>query len=181
MRLSGAACEAGFDLAEVKRITEKANANTRSMGVALSGGTIPGEQKAAFTLADDEMEIGMGLHGEPGVRRDKLQTADEIVNQLMEAILADIPFAKGDEVCVLVNGLGSTSRLELMIVARRTMQILAEVGIHIHDIIVGSIAVCQEMAGCSVTLLRLDDELKKLYDSPGWTMVFGAKGFNPAK
>ncbi len=181
MRLAGAACEAGFELDEVKRITEKANANTRSMGVALSGGTIPGAPRAAFTLADDEMEIGMGLHGEPGVRRDKLQTADEIVNQLMEAILADLPFQKGDEVCVLVNGLGSTSRLELMIVARRTMQILAEAEIKIHDIIVGSIAVCQEMAGCSVTLMRLDDETKKLYDSPGWTMVFGAKGFNPGK
>jgi dihydroxyacetone kinase-like protein len=125
------------------------------------------------------MEIGMGLHGEPGVRRGKLQPADEIVDQMMELILADLPFQPGDEVCVLVNGLGSTSRLELMIVARRTMQILSKVGIIIHDIKVGSFAVCQEMAGCSVTLTRLDEELKRLYDSPGWTMVLGAKGFNP--
>lgn len=175
IRLAGAACEAGFELDEVKRITEKANANTRSMGVALSPGTIPGENKAAFILGDDEMEIGMGLHGEPGVRRGKLQTADEIVDQMMAAILADLPFTRGDEVNVLVNGLGSTSRLELMIVARRTVQILAEAGISIHDIIVGSFAVCQEMAGCSVTLMRLDDKMKRLYDSPGWTMVLGAR------
>ena len=127
------------------------------------------------------MEIGMGLHGEPGVRRGKLQPADEIVDQIMEAILADLPFTKGDEVCVLVNGLGSTSRLELMIVARRTMHILAEAGIKIYDIKVGSYAVCQEMAGCSVSLIRLDDEMKRLFDSPAWTMLFGAKGFNPGK
>jgi dihydroxyacetone kinase-like protein len=151
------------------------------MGVALSPGTIPGENKAAFSLADDEMEIGMGLHGERGVRRDKLQSADEIVNQMMGAILTDLPFTKGDEVCVLVNGLGSTSRLELMIVARRTIQLLAKAEIKIHDFIVGSIAVCQEMAGCSVTLFKLDDEMKRLYDSPGWTLLFGAKGFNPGK
>jgi dihydroxyacetone kinase-like protein len=175
IRLAGAACEAGFELVEVKRITEKANANTRSMGVALSPGTIPGEEKAAFTLADDEMEIGMGLHGEPGVRRGKLQTADEIVNQMMEAILADLPFTRGDEVNVLVNGLGSTSRLELMIVARRVMQVLAGAGISAHDIIVGSFASCQEMAGCSVTLMRLDDEMKTLYNTPGWAMLFGAR------
>jgi len=179
MRMAGAACEAGYELDDVKRLTEKANANTRTMGVALSPGTIPGEKKAAFTLADDEMEIGMGLHGEPGIRRDKLKTADEIVDQMMEAILADLPFNKGDEVCVLVNGLGSTSRLELMIVARRTLQLLKKAEIQVHDIKVGSLAVCQEMAGCSVTLMRLDDEMKKLYDSPAWTMVFGETGFNP--
>lgn len=181
MRIAGAACEAGLELNEVKRVAEKANANTRTMGVALSPGTIPGEDKTAFTLADDEMEIGMGLHGEPGVRRDKLQPADVIVDQMMELILTDLPFNKGDDVCVLVNGLGSTSRLELMIVARRTLQNLAKDGINVHDIKVGSIAVCQEMAGCSITLMRLDDEMKTLYDSPAWTMLFGEKGFNTGK
>jgi dihydroxyacetone kinase-like protein len=176
MRLAGAACEAGLELDEVTRVTEKANANTRTMGVALSPGTIPGEQKAAFTLAEDEMEIGMGLHGEPGVRRGKLQTADEIVDQMMEIILADLPFTKGDDVCVLVNGLGSTSRLELMLVARRVRQVLAEARMQVYDFIVGNFAVCQEMAGCSVTLMRLDEELKSLYDTPCWTMLFGARG-----
>ena len=176
-RMAGAACEAGLELEEVTRIAEKANAHTRSMGVALSPGTIPGEEKAAFELGDDEMEIGMGLHGEPGVRRGKLQPADEIVDQIMELILADLPFKNGDEVCVLINGLGSTSRLELMIVARRTLKILSQAQINVHDAKVGNFAVCQEMAGASITLMRLDDEMKELYDSPAWTMLFNQIGF----
>ena len=181
MRIAGAACEAGLDLDEVRRVTEKANASTRSMGVALSPGTIPGEKKAAFSLADDEMEIGMGLHGEPGVQRGKLQPADVIVDQMMELILADLPFSKGDTVCALINGLGSTSRLELMIIARRTLQNLSKAGIGVHDIKVGNFAVCQEMAGASITLMRMDNELIKLYDSPGWTLLFNQKGFNTGK
>jgi len=176
-RMAGAACEAGLDLEEVTRIANKANANTRSMGVALSPGTIPGSQKAAFDLADDEMEIGMGLHGEPGVRRGKMQSADEIVDQMMALILSDLPFDNGDEVCVLVNGLGSTSRLELMIVARRTLQLLSQAEICVHDIKVGNFAVCQEMAGASITLMRMDDEMKELYNSPSWTMLFNQKGY----
>jgi dihydroxyacetone kinase len=181
IRMAGAACEAGLELDEVKRVTEKANANTRTMGVALSPGTIPGEYKAAFTLADDEMEIGMGLHGEPGVRRDKLLPADVIVDQMMDLILKDLPFNKGDDVCVLVNGLGSTSRLELMIVARRTLQNLSKAEVKVHDIKVGNFAICQEMAGASISLMRMDDEIKKFYNSPSWTMLFGEKGFNAGK
>jgi len=181
LRIAGAACHAGYDLDEVARITEKANANTRTMGIALSPGTIPGEPKASFELAEDEMEIGLGLHGEPGVRRGKVQPADEIVDQMTDTILPDIPFQKGDDVCVLVNGLGSTSRLELMIAARRTLQNLTKAGINVHDIKVGNYAICQEMAGCSITLLRLDDELRKLYNSPAWNIAFGDKGFNTGK
>jgi len=176
MRMAGAACDAGFDLEEVKRIAEKANDNTRTMGVALTPGTIPGEPKAAFSLGDDEMEIGMGLHGEPGIRRDKMQPADKIVDQMMEMILADLPFKKGDNVCVLVNGFGATTRLEMMIVIRRTMQLLDEAGISAHDIKFGNFATFQEMAGCSITLMKLDDELKKLYDAPMWSLLFGQKG-----
>jgi dihydroxyacetone kinase len=178
MRIAGAACHAGYSLDDVARVTEKANANTRTMGIALSPGTIPGEPKASFELGEDEMEIGLGLHGEPGIRRGKLQSADEIVDQMTEKILADLPFIEGDNVIVLVNGLGSTSRLELMIATRRTLQNLTKAGVHVHDIKVGNFAVCQEMAGCSITLMKLDDEMKKLYDSPGWTMLYGEKGFN---
>lgn len=181
IRMAGAACEVGFDLDEVTRIAEKANANTRSMGVSLSPGTIPGSEKAAFELADDEMEIGMGLHGEPGVRRGKMQSADEIVDQMMDLILSDLPFKNGDEVCVLVNKLGSTSRLELMIVARRTLQLLSDAQIRVHDVKVGNFAVCQEMAGASITLMRMDEEMKKLYESPSWTMLFNQKGFTSEK
>ena len=181
MRIAGAACHAGYDLDAVEKVTEKANMNTRTMGIALSSGTIPGEPKASFVLGEDEMEIGLGLHGEPGIRRGKLQPADKIVDQIMEMVLADLPFKKGNKICVLVNGLGSTSRLELMIVTRRTLQNITKAGLIVHDIKVGNFAVCQEMAGCSITLMRLDDELKTLYDSPGWSMLFGQKGFNPEK
>jgi dihydroxyacetone kinase-like protein len=173
IRVAGAACDAGFDLDEVKRLTEKARDNTRTMGVALSPGTIPGENKAAFELPDDEMEIGMGLHGEPGVRRGKMQPADSIVDQMMELILVDLPFKKGDKVCALVDGFGSTTRMELMIVVRRALQKLAEAGISVHDVKAGNFATCQEMAGFSITFMRLDEELEKLYDTPHWSILLG--------
>ncbi len=177
-RIAGAACYSGYDLEAVKQVTAKANANTRTMGIALSPGTIPGEPKASFILGDDEMEIGLGLHGEPGARRGKIQPADEIVDLMMDSILKDLPFKKGDDVCVLVNGLGSTSRLELMIATRRVLQDLTKVSIHVHDIKVGNYAICQEMAGCSITLMRLDSELRKLYDSPSSALVFDKCGLN---
>lgn len=173
IRIAGAACDAGFDLDEVKRLTEKARDNTRTMGVALSPGTIPGENKAAFELPDDEMEIGMGLHGEPGVRRVKMQPADSIVDQMMELILVDLPFKKDDKVCALVDGFGSTTRMELMIVVRRALQKLKEAGISVHDVKAGNFATCQEMAGFSITFMRLDEELEKLYDTPHWSILLG--------
>ncbi len=176
MRMAGAACDAGFSLEEVKRIAEKANDNTRTMGVALTPGTIPGE-KPAFTLGDDEMEIGMGLHGEPGIRRDKIQPADTIADQMMDLILPDLPFEKGNEVCLLVDGFGSTTRMEMMIMIRRVSQRLDKEGIKLHDVKFGNFATFQEMAGCSITLMKLDDELKKLYDAPMWSILFGQKGF----
>ena len=136
-----------MNLEEVKRVTEKARDNTRTMGVALSPGTIPGENKAAFDLPDDEMEIGMGLHGEPGVRRGKMQPADAIVDQMMELILVDLPFKKGDKVCALVNGFGSTTRMEQMIVVRRTFKNLTEAGISVHDVKSGNFATCPGNGG----------------------------------
>lgn len=180
MRIAGAACDAGFDLEEVKRIAEKANANTRTMGVALTPGTIPGE-KPAFTLGEDEMEIGMGLHGEPGIRRDKIQPADKITDQMMDMILKDLPFKKGDEVCLLIDGFGSTTRMEMMIIIRRVSQILDKEGITLHDVKFGNFATFQEMAGMSITLMKLDDELKKMYDAPMWSILFGEKGFATKK
>jgi dihydroxyacetone kinase-like protein len=180
-RIAGAACRAGYDLNEVKKVTEKANFCTRTMGVAVSPGTIPGEPKASFFLGEDEIEIGLGLHGEPGARRGKMQPADEIVDQMMEAILHDLPFKKNDDVCVLVNGLGSTSRLELMIVSRRILQNLTKAEIHVHDIKVGNYAICQEMGGVSISMMRLDSELRKLYDSPGSALVFERSGLNGRK
>ncbi len=139
MRIAGAACDAGFNLEEVVRITEKARDNTRTMGVALTPGTIPGE-KPAFSLGEDEMEIGMGLHGEPGIRRGKIQPADKIADQMMEMILADLPFKKGDDVCLLVNGFGSTTRMEMMVMIRRASQLLDKEGITLHDVKFGNFA-----------------------------------------
>lgn len=181
MRIAGAACHCGYDLDAVKQVTEKANANIRTMGIALSPGTIPGEPKASFMLADDEIEIGLGLHGEPGLRRGKMQPADEIIDSMMDMILNDLPFKKGDDVCVLVNGLGSTSRLELMIAARRTLQDLTKAAVRVHDIKVGNYAICQEMAGCSLTIMRLDSELRKLYDSPSSALLFDKNGLTTRK
>ena len=172
IKIAGAVCDSGLDLDEVKRVVEKARDNVRTMGVAFSPGTIPGVGKPAFELPEDEIEIGMGLHGEPGVRRGKMQPADSLVDQMLELILPDKPIVKGDEVCVLIDGFGSTTKMEQWIVMRRTLQVLAEKGIKVHTSVAGNFATCQEMAGFSITLLRLDDEIKKYYDYPAWAPVY---------
>jgi len=172
IKIAGAACEDGLDLDEVKRVTTKARDNTRTMGVAMSPGTIPGENTPAFTLPDDEIEIGMGLHGEPGVRRGKMKPADELVDEMLSLIIADLPFQAGDEVCVLIDGFGSTTRMEQFIAMRRTLQNLEKLGIKVHKAEAGNYATCQEMAGFSITLMKLDDELKKYYDWHVWSSVY---------
>jgi dihydroxyacetone kinase len=172
IKIAGAACDAGLDLDEVKRVAVKARDNVRTMGVALYPGTIPGSEKPAFTLPEDEIEIGMGLHGEPGVRRGKIRPADELVDEMMALIMKDLPFLAGDEVCVLVNGYGATTRMEQLIAMRRALQYLEHSGLPVHNAEAGNYATCQEMAGVSVTLLRLDDELKKYFDAPAWSPVY---------
>lgn len=175
IKIAGATCDAGLDLDEVKRITTKARDNTRTMGVALYPGTIPGEGTPAFTLAEDEIEIGLGLHGEPGVRRGKIQPADKLVDEMLSLIIPDLPFKAGDEVCVLIDGFGSTTRMEQLIAMRRTLQNLEKLGIKVHQADAGSYATCQEMAGFSITMMRLDDELKKYFDWPVWSTVYKNK------
>jgi len=172
IKIAGAACDAGLDLDEVKRVVEKARDNVRTMGVAFSPGIIPGTSTPAFVLPEDEIEIGLGLHGEPGVRRGKMQPADKLVDQMLELILPDKPIVAGDEVCVLIDGFGSTTKMEQWIIMRRTLQVLAQQGIKVYKSVAGSFATCQEMAGFSITLLRLDDELKKYYDYPAWAPVY---------
>ncbi len=176
IKIAGAACDAGLALGEVKRITDKANSNTRTMGVALSPGTIPGVGKSTFELPDDEIEIGMGLHGEPGVRRGKMEPADRLVDKLLDSIVGDLPFKSEDEVCLLVNGFGSTTRMELLICMRRALERLAELGIRVHDAQAGNYATCQEMAGVSVSLFLLDGELREYYDRPAWSPAFYKRG-----
>ncbi len=171
-KVAGASAAEGTDLDGVKAVTEKAMANLRSMGVALSPCTIPEAGRPTFTIGDDEMEIGMGIHGEPGVRRGKMETADEIAEQLTKAILADLPFQSSDEVAVLVNGLGATPKEELYILYRRVKAILDEVGIKVHRLYIGEYATSMEMAGASITLLKLDDELARLVDAPANSPFF---------
>jgi dihydroxyacetone kinase-like protein len=165
-KLAGAKAETKAPLAEVKRIAEKAVASTRSMGVALSPCTVPAAGRPTFTIGEDEMEIGMGIHGEPGVRRGKLEPADKITDLLMESILGDIALAKGEEVSVLVNGLGATPKEELYVMYRRVHQILSGRGIQVYRPYIGEYATSMEMAGASVSLCKLDRELKALLDEP---------------
>jgi len=166
IKIAGAVSAVEKDLDEVYRVASKARDNLRTMGVAVSAGSIPETGEPTFELPDDEMEIGMGLHGEPGVYRTKLLPADALVDQMMERILADLPFRAGDEVALLVNDLGATTMMELLIVNRRVHQILREQNIRIYDTVVGSYCTCQEMAGFSITLMKLDEEIKRYYDMP---------------
>ena len=142
------------------------------MGVALAAGSIPETGEPTFELPDDEIEIGMGLHGEPGVSREKILPADVLVEKMMDRILADLPFVAGDEVCLLINDLGATTMMELLIVNRKVRQILRAKGIEVHDSVLGSYCTSQEMAGFSITLMRLDDELKRYYDMPADSFGF---------
>jgi len=172
IKVAGAASATLGDLEEVVRVTVKARDHTRTMGVAVAAGSIPETGVPTFLLGDDEIEIGMGLHGEPGVAREKLLPADRLVEKMMDRLLPDLPFQKGDEICLLVNDLGSTTMMELLIVNRKVRQILREASIEVHDTVLGSYATCQEMAGFSITLMKLDDELIKYYDWPADSLAF---------
>lgn len=166
IKIAGAAAEKGFSLEEVARVTQKANCHTYSLGVALSSGTIPGAVEPTFTLNDDELELGLGIHGEPGLEKRKMMPADELVDLMMDKLLSESQISRNKEVCVLINGLGSTTLMELLIVNRRVSQILEERGIKVYEMDADSYCTTQEMAGFSITLLELDEELKELYDAP---------------
>ena len=140
--------------------------------MALTPCTVPAAGKPNFTLDENEMEIGMGIHGEPGTHREELKTADEIVTHLMDKILADMNLAKGDEVAVLVNGLGGTPLMEQFIINRKVNKILEEKKINIYKTILGEYMTSIEMAGFSISLLKLDDELKVLLDAKADTPAF---------
>lgn len=171
-KCAGAAADAMLSLDEVKRVAEKAAANVRTMGVALTPCTVPRVGKPGFEIGDDEMEIGMGIHGETGIRRGKLEPADQIVEEMMDKIVADLPYVNGDEVAVLVNGLGATPLDEQYIVTRKIDSYLKEKGIKVHRYYVGEYATSIEMAGFSISLLKLDDELKGYLDAPAQTPFF---------
>ena len=165
-KICGAAAEAGQSLAEVRDLCKKVNAQGRSMGMALTSCTVPHVGKPTFALPEDEMEVGVGIHGEPGRTRMKLKPADEIVELLMEPIISDLPYRSGDEVLLFVNGLGGTPLIELYIVYRKAAEIAKKAGLKITRNFVGSYITSLEMAGTSITLLKLDAQLTKLWDAP---------------
>lgn len=168
-KCAGAKAEAGGSLTEVKAVAEKVIANVRSMGMSLSSCTVPAAGKPSFTLAEDEIEIGLGIHGEPGTHREKIRTADEIVDHLLGKILSDNPLASGDEVAVMVNGLGGTPLMELYVANNKIAGILAEKGIKVAKTYVGNFMTSLEMAGFSISVLKLDAELKSLLNAPADT------------
>ena len=172
IKIAGAASAVSANLDEVYAVASRARDNTRSLSVALSAGSIPETGQPTFTLAADEIEIGMGAHGEPGVYRSKLMPADALVDMMVARLLADLPFAGGDEVCALVNGSGATTMMELLIVNRRLQHLLAEAGIRVHDTVIGEFLTTQEMAGFSITFMKLDEELCRYYDMPADSFAF---------
>jgi len=165
-KIVGAAAEEGADLATVTALCQRVQDNVRSMGMALTSCTVPAAGKPTFDIGDDEMEIGIGIHGEPGRERRKLAPADEITEALATPIIDDLPFQSGDRVLAFVNGMGGTPLLELYVVYRKLAEILDGRGVTIARNLVGSYITSLEMAGCSITLLKLDDELTRLWDAP---------------
>lgn len=165
-KIAGAKADEGASLKDVKKITDRAIANTRTMGVALSSCTIPAAGEPTFTIGEDEMEIGMGIHGEKGIKRGKLKTANEIAEIMTMKVIEDLPFKEGDQVSVLINGLGATAPQELFILYRMVYQILEENKIKVYKPFIGEYATSMEMKGASISLFKLDNELKKLLDAP---------------
>ncbi|GHV13306.1 dihydroxyacetone kinase subunit DhaK [Spirochaetia bacterium] len=176
VKIAGAACDAGLSLEEVVKITEKARANLRSIGVAISPGQIPGSEKPTFELGENEIEYGMGLHGEPGIKRTTMNPADELVRIMYQNLIKDMPLKNGEEVCVLINGLGSTTVLEMGIVFRKVKQLLEADGVKIYDADINSYCTCMEMGGFSISFMKLDDELKRYYDAPCFCPYYAREG-----
>src|SRR6476660_6266278 len=165
-KIAGAAAEQGRDLAQVADVARKVNANGRSMGVALTSCTVPAAGAPTFELGEDEMELGVGIHGEPGRKRVPLASAREIAEMLVEPILADLPFGSGDPVIAFVNGLGGTPLIELYVMYNEVNKILSGHGVTVARSLVGSYITSLDMAGTSVTLLKVDDDLLSLWDAP---------------
>ena len=170
-KIAGACAEEGAALSEVKKCAENVIKNVRSMGMAISPCTVPAAGKHGFTLAEDEIEIGIGIHGEPGTSREKILSANEAAKKLLDTILSDIDYS-GREVVVLINGMGSTPLMELYIINNFVQDYLKEKGIIVYDTMVGNFMTAIEMAGFSLTLLRLDDDMKRFYDAKADTLAW---------
>jgi phosphoenolpyruvate---glycerone phosphotransferase subunit DhaK len=167
VKLVGAASTTVTTLAELKRVAEKARDHTRSVGVSMSPGSIPASGLPTFDMPEDKIGLGMGIHGEKGVGLIPMQTANELMPQLLDIIFGDdLAFESGDEVVLLVNSLGSTTMMELLICLKKVKEILGGRGIKVHDTLVGPYVTCQEMSGISLSLTKLDAELKGYWDMP---------------
>ncbi len=164
MKVAGAACDAGLTLEEVVRVTEKARDQVNTIGLAVSPGILPGNEKPTFELAEDEIEFGMGIHGEPGVERTKMRPANELVQRMYRELKEEMKLVQGEETAVLVNGLGSTPLLELNIVYYELNKLMTADGLVVHDAEIKTYCTCQEMGGFSISILRLDEEIKQYYD-----------------
>ena len=172
-KIAGALAETGASLDEVQAVAQKVIDNVRTMGAATLPSTIPASGKPGFELAEDEMEVGIGIHGEPGTHREKMMTANEITDHLLDKILADIDYS-GSEVAVMVNGSGSTPLMELYIINNRVADVLAEKGIKVVQTFVGEYMTSIDMAGFSISVLKLDDQLKELLAAKADTPAFKA-------
>jgi len=171
-KIAGAKAEEGAELEEIKEVAEKVIKNLRSMGMAFTPCTVPAAGKPSFTLEENEIEIGIGIHGEPGTHREKIKGAKEIVAELMDKIVSDLPFEKDDEVALMINGLGSTPLSELFIANKEANEYLMGKNINVYKTYVGEYMTSLEMSGFSISLLKLDDELKSLLDASADTPAF---------
>jgi dihydroxyacetone kinase-like protein len=165
-KLAGAKAEEGADLASVTDVAKQVIANVRSMGLALTSCTVPAAGSPTFDLPDDEVEIGIGIHGEPGRERLKMEPADALTDRIARPVIEDLGLSSGEQVLVFVNSMGGTPLAELYVVYRRVAQLLDEGGVQIRRSLVGPYITSLEMQGASVTVLRLDDELTRLWDAP---------------
>ncbi|MCL4376936.1 MAG: dihydroxyacetone kinase subunit DhaK [Actinobacteria bacterium] len=172
IKIAGSSAQSGMDFGSIKKLLRRAIYNSRSLGVSLSACTLPETGLATFTLEEGKMEFGMGLHGEAGIKKVDLMTADETAKSILNLLIEDLPFKKGDEVIVIVNGYGATTRMEMFIVMRAISFYLKEKDISIYSSEIGEFCTSQEMAGISITLIKLDDEIREFYDmsvdSPGY-------------
>ncbi|WP_306052825.1 dihydroxyacetone kinase subunit DhaK [Natronococcus wangiae] len=176
-KVAGAMAQRGGDVAEIKRVAEKANDRVGTMGMALTSCVTPEKGEPTFELGEDEIELGIGIHGEPGTERTEIMSADEITEHLTEAAVADLDLDSGTEVATIVNGMGGTPLMELYVVNRRLQELLDDRGLETWDAWVGDYMTSLDMMGCSITVLELDDELKELLaapaETPGLTVTEG--------
>jgi phosphoenolpyruvate---glycerone phosphotransferase subunit DhaK len=171
-KIAGALAETGASLQEVEAIANKVIAHVRSMGMALSPCIVPAAGKPGFSIGETEMEIGMGIHGEPGIERTNIRSATEVADILYEKVANDLQLQTGDKVAVLINGLGSTPLMELYIMNKKIAELLKENEVNVHETFVGEYMTAIEMAGCSLSILKLDDQLTKLLDAKAETAGF---------